>query len=137
MRDTADAWYHRTGAIRLDRAMAAVCAGRGAGVVLMHSRGTVTDMATFVHATYGEDVVTEVVRELGDRVDDAKRGGVEPARIVLDPGIGFAKRSADSLAVLAQIGRVAALGFPVLIGASRKRFIGEITGVTAPDRRVA
>jgi dihydropteroate synthase len=122
---------------RLDRHMPSVCAGQGAGVVLMHSRGDVTEMGTFAHANYGADVVADVLRELVERVADALTGGVEPARIVVDPGIGFAKRSEHSLAVLAQIGRFTALGFPVLIGASRKRFIGEITGVSEPAGRVA
>jgi dihydropteroate synthase len=122
---------------RLDPRMAGVCAERGAGVVLMHSRGDVTDMATFAHAAYGADVVADVLRELVERIDGALAAGVQPARIVIDPGIGFAKRSDHSLAVLAQIGRFTALGFPVLIGASRKRFIGEITGVSEPAGRVA
>jgi dihydropteroate synthase len=122
---------------RLDPDMARMCAARGAGVILMHSRGGVSDMATFAHATYGPDVVGDVIRELRERVRDATQRGVEPSRIVIDPGIGFAKRSEHSLAVLAQIGRFAALGFPVLIGASRKRFIGEITSVAAPAGRLA
>jgi dihydropteroate synthase len=124
-------------AFRLDPTMARVCAERSAGVVLMHSRGGVSDMATFAHASYGNDVVGEVMRELGERVALATERGVEPGRIVVDPGIGFAKRPDHSLAVIAQLGRIAALGYPVLIGASRKRFVGEITGVSEPAARVA
>jgi len=122
---------------RLDAEMAPVCAKGGAGVVLMHSRGDVADMATFAHATYGEDPVGEVVEELRARVEDARHAGVAAENIVVDPGIGFSKRSEHSLATLAQIGRVAAMGFPVLVGASRKRFIGEITSVKQPDARAA
>jgi len=122
---------------RLDAEMAHVCAKGGAGVVLMHSRGDVADMATFAHATYGEDPVGEVVEELRARVEEARQAGIPDENIVVDPGIGFSKRSEHSLAALAQIGRVAAIGFPVLVGASRKRFIGEITSVKQPDARAA
>ena len=121
---------------RLDLNMAGVCAQGGAGVVLMHSRGDVADMATFAHATYGDDPVGDIVEELRARVDEALRGGISRECVVVDPGIGFSKRSEHSLAALAQIGRVAALGYPVLVGASRKRFIGELTSVKQPDARV-
>ncbi|HET7631711.1 MAG TPA: dihydropteroate synthase [Gemmatimonadaceae bacterium] len=120
---------------RLDPAMAATCAEFGAGFVVMHSRGTVQDMATFDHATY-DDVVADVVRELRERVDEARAAGVADDAIVLDPGIGFSKRSGSSLAVLAGLPRLAALGFPVLVGASRKRFVGELSGVDRPADRV-
>jgi dihydropteroate synthase len=121
---------------RLDRDMPRVCVGGGAGVVLMHSRGDVADMATFAHAVYGDDVVGEVTRELGASANCAAAAGVERDRIVVDPGIGFAKRGAHSLALLGHLARVVALGFPVLVGVSRKRFIGDITGVASPDQRV-
>jgi len=121
---------------RLDPRLAKICAAQGAGVVLMHSRGNVQDMASFTHATY-EDVVNEVVSELEVSVRVAREGGVGPGHIVLDPGIGFAKRAEHSLAMLAALPRLVTLGYPLLIGASRKRFIGEITGVKEPSERVA
>lgn len=121
---------------RLDPAMAGVCASSNAGVVLMHSRGGVEDMATFAHANYGDDVVRDVIGELERQVAVARDAGVEPERIVLDPGIGFAKRGAHSLAVLNGLPRFAALGFPVLVGVSRKRFIGELTGTTIATERL-
>ena len=121
---------------RLDPRMAQICAARRAGVVLMHSRGGVRDMASFAHATYG-DVVADVLRELADQLASAERAGVERRRIVIDPGIGFAKRSEHSLAVLAALPRFAALGYPVLVGASRKRFVGDIMGVKEPAARVS
>jgi dihydropteroate synthase len=123
-------------AFRLDNAMARVCAAAGAGVVLMHSRGDVATMATYAHATYGDDPVGEVIAELRDAAGVALSAGVARDRIVLDPGIGFAKRSATSIAVLSELSRLVALGYPVLVGASRKRFIGEITGVAEPRERV-
>jgi dihydropteroate synthase len=103
----------------------------------MHSRGDVADMATFTHANYGADVVGEVAGELAQAVERATRAGVARERIVIDPGIGFAKRSEHSLAVLAGLPRLVALGYPVMVGASRKRFIGELTGVAAADERGA
>lgn len=123
-------------AFRLDPRMGDICARHGAGVILMHSRGGVREMATFAHANY-TDVVGEVVSELEDRLRIAKGSGVQTEHIVLDPGIGFAKRTEHSLAVLAGLPRLTALGYPVLVGASRKRFVGEITGIGDPARRVA
>jgi len=123
-------------AFRLDEGMAAACAETRAGVVLMHSRGDVATMATFEHASYGSDVVGEVCAELSSGVDHALAAGVPEESIVIDPGIGFAKRGEDSLAVLAGLRRFASLGYPVLVGASRKRFIGGVTGASSPGDRV-
>jgi dihydropteroate synthase len=123
-------------AFRLDPEMPAVCARFGVGVILMHSRGDVSTMATFAHANYAKDVMGEVVSELLQAADRAIEFGVARERIVLDPGIGFAKRREHSLAVLGQLRRLAILGFPVMVGVSRKRFIGEITGVEAAADRV-
>lgn len=121
---------------RLDARMGETCARHRAGVILMHSRGVVSDMATFVHATYEGDVVDVVARELAERMAAARAAGVADDAIVLDPGIGFAKRAAHSLAVLAGLPRLLSLGRPLLVGVSRKRFIGEITRVTVPADRV-
>lgn len=123
-------------AFRLDPSMGEICASHGAAVVLMHSRGGVSDMATFVHASYGEDPVGEMVGELREAVARAREAGIPPGSIVVDPGIGFAKRPAHSLRALAELPRFAALGHAVMVGASRKRFIGEITGVTEPTERM-
>jgi len=123
-------------AFRLDPALAELCAERGAGVILMHSRGEVSDMATFAHAEYGDDVTGAVVAELGEAARRAERAGVAREAIVVDPGIGFAKRGPHSLAVLGGLPRLVALGYPVLVGVSRKRFIGELTNVTEPAERV-
>ena len=120
---------------RLDSAMAATCARHGAGFVIMHSRGTVREMATFTHATY-DDVVGEVESELRARVAAARAAGVRDEGIVLDPGIGFSKRGADSLRVLAAVPQLAAIGFPILVGASRKRFIGALSGEPVAAQRV-
>ena len=123
-------------AFRLDRSMGEICASHGAAAILMHSRGGVSDMATFAHATYGEDPVGEMVGELREAVARAREAGIPPGSIVVDPGIGFAKRPAHSLRALAELPRFAALGHAVMVGVSRKRFIGEITGVTEPTERM-
>jgi dihydropteroate synthase len=121
---------------RLDGAMPALCASSGAGVILMHSRGGISDMATFAHADY-ESVVDDVISELRERLDAARAAGVGDGAIVLDPGIGFAKRSEQSLSILSELSRVVALGHPVMVGVSRKRFVGELTGEAEPARRGA
>ena len=123
-------------AFRLDPRMAHICARERCGAILMHSRGTVSDMGTYGHAEYGADVTGAVMAELLGSVAAARGAGVRDEAIVLDPGVGFAKRSEHSLRVLAELPRLATLGFPVMVGASRKRFIGELTGVTEPAERV-
>ena len=123
-------------AFRLDPRMGEICAGAACGVILMHSRGSVSEMGTYVHANYDGDVTDAVIRELGAAIAVGRAAGVADSAIVLDPGVGFAKRSAHSLAVLHELPRIAALGFPVLVGASRKRFIGELSGVKEPAERV-
>jgi len=121
---------------RLDPAMLGVVASAGAGMVLMHSRGDVHDMASYAHASYGDDAVGEMLAELLQRVVLARAAGVADDALVIDPGLGFSKTSAQSIEALRSIGRFASLGYPVLVGASRKRFIGELTGVKEPSRRV-
>ena len=123
-------------AFRLDPRVSEITAAAGAGVILMHSRGDVSEMATFAHANYGTDVAAEVFAELRGAAERAIAAGVARESIVLDPGVGFAKRGEHSLAVLAALPRLAEAGFPVMVGVSRKRFIGELTGVTDPLGRV-
>ncbi len=115
----------------LDPEMPQVCAEAGCSVVLMHSRGTVADMASYDNAAYGHDPVGEIIAELEESVQTAQRAGIHPARIAVDPGIGFSKKTGHSLAVLVQLGRIVALGYPVLVGASRKRVIAELIRYTS------
>ena len=115
----------------LDPEMPRVCAEAGCSVVLMHSRGTVADMASYENADYGSDPVAEIVAELEESVQTAQRAGIHPGRIALDPGIGFSKRTAHSLAALVELPRIVALGYPVFLGASRKRVIAELIRYTA------
>jgi dihydropteroate synthase len=121
---------------RLDERMAEICAAGNAGVVLMHSRGGVADMASYALAGYG-NVIDDVRRELEARITVARNAGIPSDRIAIDPGIGFAKRGPHSLAVLSRLGELSALGFPVMVGVSRKRFIAELTDEPVPANRVA
>jgi dihydropteroate synthase len=115
----------------LDPEMPRVCAEAGCSVVLMHSRGTVAEMASYDTATYGNDPVGEIIAELEQSVQTAQRAGIHPARIAVDPGIGFSKRTGHSLAVIVELPRLVELGYPVFIGASRKRVIAELIRYTA------
>jgi dihydropteroate synthase len=112
--------------LRSDPALAAVVARRGAGLVLGHLRGEPATMQDDVHF---DDVLAEVADELAASVARALAAGVAPAAIAVDPGIGFGKRLPHNLALLANVGRLRArLGLPVLVGPSRKAFLGELTG---------
>ena len=122
---------------RIDPSIGEIAAATGAGVILMHSRGGVAEMGTYRYAEYGDDVVGEVLGELRNSVQSALSAGVPHDAIVIDPGIGFAKRSEHSLRILAELDRVQSLGFPVMVGVSRKRFIGELSGVQTASERVA
>jgi dihydropteroate synthase len=122
--------------LRLDTEMAPTCAGHGVGVVLMHSRGGVGEMASYAHADYAGDPMDDVLDELRERVALALARGIGVENIAVDPGIGFSKRSEHSLRVLASLERLAAWGYPVVVGASRKRFVGELSGVQEPAARV-
>jgi len=122
--------------LRLDPTVADVCAAARAGLVLMHSRGGVRDMGLYVHALY-DDVVGDVLRELRAQVDVARKAGVPDECIALDPGIGFGKKSEHSIAILGALPKLAEWGYPLLVGVSRKRFIGEITGVREPAARLS
>jgi dihydropteroate synthase len=103
-----------------------VAARAGATLVLGHLRGV---PATMQDAPHFDDVLAEVGDELGARVAAAEAAGVAPERIVVDPGIGFGKRLADNLALLARCGELARrLGRPLLVGPSRKGFLGALTG---------
>ncbi len=108
--------------------MARVVRDAGCPWILMHWRGHSASMQQL--ARY-DDVVADVRRELCRRVDAAVAAGVDPARLVLDPGLGFAKTAAHNWALLAALDSLIALGLPVLIGASRKAFLGSL--LAAPD----
>jgi len=116
-----------------DPDMAAVVAGAGAGLVLMHMRGTPASMQR--EPSYG-DVTREVLEALRDRLAAARVGGVREECVTCDPGIGFGKDVRHNLELLARIGELRELGRPILVGASRKSFIGRLSDAPI-ERRLA
>ena len=120
-------------ALHGDPRMASVVAEAGCPVILMHMKG---EPKTMQEAPFYEDVVREVRDFLAQRAQYAVAAGVRPENVIVDPGIGFGKKLEHNLALLRNLDAIVDLGFPVLVGASRKRFIGEITGVEEARERV-
>jgi dihydropteroate synthase len=119
--------------MRYSAGMPAVVAGSGVPVILMHMRG---EPATMQELAVYDDVVADVARELISIIDDAVAAGVDRNKILIDPGIGFAKTFDQNLELLARADELTSLG-PVVIGASRKAFIGHLTGRTSgPERAI-
>jgi dihydropteroate synthase len=118
-------------ALRRDPEIAALCADRGAGVVLMHMPGNPRTMQD--NPTY-EDVVDEIKAFLAARIEAALAAGVEEERIWLDPGIGFGKTVEHNLELLRRLAELRELGRPLVIGTSRKSFIGRIDGSAVDER---
>jgi len=110
-------------ALRDDAAMTPLIAERGAQVILMHMRGT---PLTMQEAPSYDDPVAEVSGELAALAASAVSGGIDPAKIILDPGIGFGKRVADNWALLRNVSTIRQIGYPVVIGLSRKSFLGHL-----------
>jgi dihydropteroate synthase len=120
-------------AMRFDEEMTAVIAAAGAAVVLMHMRGTPVDMQAG-DLTYAS-LWGDILRFLGERIVVAQKAGIEERQIVVDPGLGFGKAAEDNLKILRDLNECRVLGVPVLIGPSRKAFIGRLTG-GAPEERI-
>jgi len=114
-----------------DPGMFDVVRGADAGMVLMHMRG---DPATMQQLTGYDDVVREVRDTLGERLGAAVAAGIDEQRLAVDPGIGFAKTAEQSLLLMREIARFADLGRPVVVGPSRKSFIGAVLGAEVHDR---
>ncbi len=119
--------------LRHDPAMMALAAETGCAVVLMHMRGGPTDHAG--HARY-RDVVAEVSAFLARQATVAVAAGVVRSRIIVDPGLGFAKNAQHNLELMGGLSRICALGYPVLVGASRKRFVRAIAGDSESEQLV-
>jgi dihydropteroate synthase len=113
-----------------DPAMVPMAAAARIPFVVMHWRGASIDMNT--RAVY-QDVITEVLDELRRRLDAVVAAGVEPERTVIDPGLGFAKEAEHDLALVARLDRLRELGRPLLVAASRKRFLGRVLAGDAGD----
>ncbi len=121
-------------ALRHDPEMAAVVAAAGVPVCLMHMLG---EPKTMQDDPRYDDVVADVSAFLEERVDFARDRGIDPEQICIDPGIGFGKTVDHNLALLRHLDRIAAIGPPVLVGASRKSFLGVLTGEPLEGRDVA
>jgi dihydropteroate synthase len=118
--------------LQYDPALGEVAAATGAALILMHTRGRSSGMYDL--AVY-EDVMRDVVRELAEAIDRAARAGVSREAIVVDPGLGFAKRAEHSYEVLARLDRLTALERPILSGPSRKSFLKDALGEREPRGR--
>ncbi len=118
-------------ALRGDPGIGGLCAERGAGLVLMHMQG---DPRTMQEAPAYEDVVDDVKAFLAERLEVAIAAGVAEERIWLDPGIGFGKTLEHNLELLRRLGELRELGRPLVVGTSRKSFIGKIDGSEVGDR---
>ena len=117
-------------ALRGDPEMIALAADSSAELIIMHMQGTPDTMQ--VDPRY-EDVVGEICDFFTERLTTLAAAGIDPARIIVDPGIGFGKRLQHNLSLIKHIDRFAELGRPVLLGHSRKRFLGDLTGCTPQD----
>jgi len=118
-------------ALRFDAGMARLVAREEAFVVLMHMQGT---PETMQEAPTYEDVVPEVKAFLANRIAAARAAGIPEDRILIDPGIGFGKRLEDNLALLARLGALRDLRAPILVGVSRKSFLGALLDLPASER---
>jgi len=114
-----------------DPAMASVVAAHASPIVLMHSRGELGSMQVDIRF---DDVVGEIAGELAQRAGAAQAAGISADRIVLDPGIGFGKTAQQNLSVLRGLDRFTDMGFPILVGASRKSFIGAVADAEPTER---
>lgn len=114
-----------------DPAMAAVVADAGVPVVVMHAKGTPKDMQ---HDPQYDDVIDEIRAWLASRVEAACQAGIRKDRLIIDPGIGFGKRLIDNLLILKFLSTFSSLGCPILVGPSRKSFIGKLLGVPEDER---
>ena len=123
-------------ALREDPQMAQLAARAGCSVILMHMHGTPADMQQGGGPTY-TDVVDEVCSFLAERARFATEQGIDPQRLIVDPGLGFGKQVEHNLSLVRHLARVVELGYPVLLGASRKSFIGKVLEVESPNKRAA
>lgn len=120
--------------LEFDPRMVEVISRHRAAVVINHMVGT---PRTMQESPRYDDCVADICRSLRERLGRAQRGGIPRDRVILDPGIGFGKRVEDNLDLLARIGELRSIGLPVLLGCSRKSFLGELTGRPATERGAA
>lgn len=129
--DAGAAVVNDVSGLAFDSGLAGVVAAAGAGLIVMHMRGTpdtMDDLANYQH------VAPEVAAELQEAATRAEDAGIARERIVLDPGLGFAKTAPQNFRLLDELATVVAMGYPVAVGPSRKRFLGSVTGRPVEDR---
>jgi len=115
----------------MDKDMAGVVADKGVSVVLMHMQGTPENMQE--NPQYG-NVVDEIYQYLDGKAESVIEAGVSPDKIIIDPGIGFGKTLEHNLSILNKISEFRVMGYPVMVGASRKSFIGSILDLPVEER---
>ena len=118
-------------ALRFDQRMSKVVAENKAALVLMHMKGTPRNMQR--NPRY-DDVMQEIIQFLAQQLQKAEEAGISRSRLIVDPGIGFGKRVQDNLTILNRLGELHTLGVPVLVGVSRKSFIGKVLDLPVEDR---
>ena len=119
--------------LRFSPDMASVAAEHGAAVVIMHIKGTPRDMQQ--NPAY-DDVIAEITAYLEKGIGIALKAGVDREKVLIDPGIGFGKTFEHNLAILGRLDELRGLGRPIVLGTSRKKFIGAVLGIPAPEERV-
>lgn len=134
-------WINDVWGLRMDGRMAAVAAAANCPVVLMHNRSRPKDVAQeaklggrYVGIVY-DDLIADIKRELAESVEMALKAGVAEANIILDPGVGFGKTVAQNLRIINELDQFKRMGFPILLGSSRKSFIGYTLNLP-PDERL-
>lgn len=132
--DAGAAIVNDVSGLRLDAGIGPLVAERGAGLILMHSRGRAGDLASLDHARFPGGVLPEVTAELGGALGRARAAGISSERIVVDPGFGFGKTPDQNVELIRGLGALRALGRPILVGPSRKRFLGALTGLPIEER---
>ncbi len=139
--DAGANWVNDVWGLRMDPDMADVVAKAGCPVVIMHNRSRPKDVAQteqlggrYVGVEY-DDLIPDIIRELQESIDLALKNGVTNKQIIIDPGVGFGKTVAQNLQLVNQLDRLKELGYPILLGTSRKSFIGYTLGLP-PEQRV-
>jgi dihydropteroate synthase len=126
-------WVNDVSGLSFDASMAAVVAAHGGGLFLMHTRGTPAQMQQYTHY---DDIVAEVIAELKTSIATARAAGIPAQRLAIDPGIGFAKDLAGNLELLRRLDEFKVLDLPILLGTSRKSFIGKVLQQPQPIDRL-
>ncbi|HIP72733.1 MAG TPA: dihydropteroate synthase [Anaerolineae bacterium] len=133
-------WVNDVWGLRMDKRMAGVVAAAGCPVVIMHNRSQPKDVAQterlggrYLGVAY-DDLITDIKQELQTSIDLALAAGVQPEKIIVDPGVGFGKTVSQNLQIVNELDQFKELGFPILLGTSRKSFIGYTLDLPPDDR---